>query len=81
MEKSNIQRAIEQLGEETVRKSITHAGISLGFCDLHGHYAFTGDAKCPLCPDANGTTATDVEHYIDVREAVGIDGTNPQQKL
>ena len=79
--KNGLQQAIEQLGEETVQKSITHAGISIGFCDLHGHYGFTTTKSCPACPSANGVTATDVEHYINVREAVGIDGTNPQQKL
>lgn len=81
MNKSMLQVAIDQLGIETVSKSISHAGMSIGFCDLHGHYGFTTNKSCPACPSANGVTATEVEHYINVREAVGIDGTNPQQKL
>lgn len=82
MTKTNLQKAIEQLGEEVVRKSVTHAGISIGFCDLHGHYGFTTTKSCPACPSANGVTATEVEHYIDIADAMtGMGGTNPGQKV
>jgi hypothetical protein len=80
MEKNNLQKTIDQIGKDAVSKSLSHAGISIGFCDVHGHYNFTSNNICPLCPKANGDTATEVEHYINVREAVGMDGTNPQQK-
>lgn len=79
--KNGMQNVMDQIGYDAVAKSITHAGMSIGFCDVHGHYGFTTDKSCPACPSANGVTATDVEHYINVREVVGIDGTNPQQKL
>ena len=81
MTKTNLQKTIEQIGYNAVSKSITHAGMAIGFCDVHGHYAFTASNTCPLCPKPNGDTATDIEHYINLRESVGIDGTNPQQKL
>lgn len=81
MEKNGLQKVIDQVGELYVKKSITHAGMSIGFCDVHGHYAFTSASTCPLCPKANGDTTTEVEHYINLRESVGMDGTNPQQRL
>lgn len=79
--KTQLQKAIDQIGMEAVQKSITHAGISIGFCDLHGHYGFTTDKTCPLCPSANGQTATEVEHFINIKEAIDpTAGINPGQK-
>lgn len=75
-----LQKAITEIGLEGVTKAITHAGMSLGFCDVHGHYVFTKTACCPICPPANGTTATEVEHYINVDPLQNL-GTNPQQKM
>lgn len=78
---NQLQKIINQVGYEAVAKSITHAGMSIGFCDLHGHYNFTSSASCPTCPNPNGTDATEVEHYIDIKEAISpTAGTNPGQK-
>ena len=77
--KTALQKAMDQIGEEAVIKAIP-AGAKLGRCDVHGAYLVMGEACCPICPDPNGMDATQVEHYINLREAVGIDGTNPQQK-
>ena len=82
--KNGLQKAIEQIGEASVLKSIP-TGARICRCDLHGHYMVMADITqpmCPLCPATppnNGTTATEVEHYIDIREAIGNDGINPQQ--
>jgi hypothetical protein len=82
--KTELQKAIDQIGEEAVSKSIPK-GASIGRCQLHGSYLMMADSQgsCPICPampDANGTDASDVEHYINVREIVGMDGANPQQR-
>lgn len=76
MTKNNIQHAIEQVGIDAVQKSL--GTMALGNCDVHGHYLMGTEATCPLCPAPNGTTATQVEHFINVNP---IDGTNPQQKI
>lgn len=75
-----LQKAIQEIGIDAVQKSITGAGMAMGFCDLHGHYAFTKVADCPVCPSPNGTTATEVEHYIDIKDAIDpTSGHNPGQ--
>lgn len=76
-EKNALQKACDQVGKDAVEKSL---GIALKNCDVHG--AYIGDT-CPLCPklpDANGTTATEVEHFINVNPSQQL-GTNPGQKL
>lgn len=76
--KNNIQNAIDQLGIETVSKSLGHT--ALGNCDLHGMYAIVGEPTCPLCPNANGTTASEVEHFLDIKQAFDpTSGHNPGQ--
>lgn len=85
---TNLQVAIEQVGMDAVMKSFP--GMGLGFCDVHGHYALPLQdssegmplASCALCPPnlANGTSATDVELYINLDPAHNL-GTNPQQKV
>ena len=72
--KNELQKAVDQLGKDTVEKSI---GVPVSCCDVHGCYV--GDT-CPLCPKANGTGANDVEHFIDMNPMQQL-GTNPQQKL
>lgn len=80
--KNGLQKAIDQVGMDAVQKSITHSGMTLGFCDLHGHYLFSNPATCPLCPNPNGASASDIEHVIDIKEAISpTAGTNPGQKL
>lgn len=81
-EKNAIQKSIDQIGlEATVR--YLPKGMKLYPCDIHGHYlAHYTDrmALCPLCiehnPEAEGTTATQVEHFIDIRDAIAPP-TNP----
>jgi hypothetical protein len=79
-EPTPLQEAIDQIGLDAVRKSL--AGIPLGFCDLHGHYLIVNaeQPRCPLCPNPEGVTATQVEHYINLDPAHQL-GTNPQQKV
>lgn len=85
-----VQKAIEQIGYDAVAKSL---GVHhLGFCDVHGAYVIpvqtsedhihTANDGCPLCPTnpANGTSATEVSHYIDMDPSHNL-GTNPQQKI
>lgn len=81
MDKNNIQHAIDQLGIDVVSKSLHTSGIHLGNCDLHGQYAYKETPNCPLCPAPNGVTATEVEHFIDIKDAMDYtSGNNPGQK-
>lgn len=85
-EPSPIQKSIDQVGLEAVYKSLGHAA-TLGYCDVHGHYMMpkrdsrddVQPAGCELCAPnlPNGTTATAVEHYINVTP---VQGTNPHQR-
>lgn len=82
---NELQKAIDQIGFDAVRKSIPQAII--GLCDMHGHYMSSSntESKCPGCmatPSGmgNGVTASDVEHYIDLRDgmaAMGVDIQRP----
>ena len=87
LNKSLLQGVIEQIGIEAVKKSIgidSHADLSLAYCDVHGNYAYltSKGANCPTCPQlppANGTAATEVEHFIDMNPIQ--DMQNPNQKI
>lgn len=78
-QKNNLQKAIDQVGLEAVMKPYTPQ-FDLANCEMHGHYAVPkGDTSmlCPICsmPDTphsagNGETATEVEHYIDIKDAI-----------
>lgn len=91
-EPTALQKAVDQIGIDAVMKSLGPS-VALGFCDMHGHYTMpqrtmdTPEGKappisCPSCPPnpANGTSATDVELYIDIDPSQNL-GTNPQQKV
>ena len=85
--KNELQKAIEQIGYEAVRKAIP-VGAKMGNCDLHGMYMMAPDAtalccpSCPNLPDPNGVTATDVEHYINIKDALDpSSGDNPGQVI
>lgn len=79
---NELQKAIDQLGEVTVQRYLPK-GMKINNCDIHGgflsHYS-DPNPLCPLCivPEtkANGTDATDMEHYIDLKDAIAP-GTNP----
>lgn len=83
---NGLQKAIDQVGIDAVSKAIP-AGSRIGMCDIHGAYMVhsASELVCPICPvlpDANGETATDIEHYIDIQDAMtGLGGTNPGQKV
>lgn len=86
MEKNAIQTVIDQIGLDSLRKSM--GDIALGNCDVHGHYTYdmsAGTDICPLCPQlpntpvGNGNTATQVEHYINANPIQSLQ--NPNQKL
>lgn len=79
MLKNNLQKAIEQVGLEAIMKPYTPQ-FDLANCEMHGHYATPkGDTStlCPICSMAdtphsagNGVTATEVEHYLDIKDVV-----------
>lgn len=78
--RNNIQKAIDQVGYEAVMKSM--GGIQLGNCTMHGQYAMVSDGTCPICPNPNGTTPTEVEHYINIKDMVDpASGANPGQVI
>lgn len=84
MNTTSLQKAINQIGLEAVKKSLVPYGnVLIGFCDVHGSYAYKDDnhGLCPLCPrlDNQGDTAEKVEHYINVNPIQDL--KNPQQKL
>lgn len=81
---NELQKAVNQIGYDAVSKAIP-LGARLGNCDIHGVYMVNSEAEicCPICPNtppANGTTATQVEHFINVNPMQAV-GTNPQQKI
>jgi hypothetical protein len=76
MDKNGLQKSIDQIGLEGVVKYLPK-GMKLHPCDLHGHFlSHYSDTNptCPLCishsPVAEGVTATEVEHYIDIRDMI-----------
>jgi len=76
--KSVLSKAIDDIGLLAVARYLPK-GYKIYPCDLHGHFlAHYSDKNplCPLCihadPHANGTTATEIEHWIDLK-----DGINP----
>ncbi len=81
----HINELVKSIGIGTVERYLPR-GMKLGYCDMHGHYLkhYTSDGICPQCighdPKSDGTTASDMEHYIEIRQALGMDGINPQQK-
>lgn len=84
--KNALQVVVDQIGMDAVKKSVG-TGFRLCYCETHGTYMCQADKepKCPVCSqsdnvsnEANGTSATDVEHYINPGQELG---TNPQQKL
>lgn len=86
--KNGLQAVIDQIGIDSVRKSM--GAIHIGQCDAHGSYGYNpssttaGHDLCPLCPhleNSNGTSATEVEHYLDIKAAIDpTDGNNPGVK-
>lgn len=84
--KNAIQGVVDQIGVDAVKKSVG-IGFKLCTCVQHGMYLCAVDKEpvCPVCQqsdnisnEANGTSATDVEHYVNPGQELG---TNPQQKL
>ena len=69
--RNGIQDAVEQLGEDSVRRLLN--GMALTKCTSHGHHV---GSNCPSCAKAEqypigggeGTTASEVEHFISLRE-------------
>ena len=67
--RNGIQDAVEQLGEDSVRRLLS--GMALTNCTVHGHHV---GSTCPSCAKAvqypigsgEGTTASEVEHYISM---------------
>lgn len=74
--KNNIQKAVDQIGELTVLRYLPK-GMKLHDCPMHGKFLAHYKDENPLCPlcnmdsgSGNGTTATDMQHYIEIRDAV-----------
>jgi len=73
-DKNGIQKSIDQMGMEGVIRYLPK-GMKLYDCPIHGKFvAHYKDANplCPLCiapsGDGNGTTASDVELFIDLQK-------------
>jgi hypothetical protein len=72
---NDIQKSINQIGMEGVVRYLPK-GMKLHPCDLHGMFLSHYKAENPVCPlcvqtgTGEGTTATDVEHYINIRDMV-----------
>jgi hypothetical protein len=75
---NTIQKAINEIGEEGVSRYLPK-GMKLCNCHMHGKYLAHYSDKNPLCPlctqstvsgEGNGTTASDVELFIDIRDAI-----------
>lgn len=72
--KNELQKAVDQIGIDAVVKAIP-SGTRIGMCDMHGAYMVNSESEltCPICPAIpapNGVTATEVELYIDIRDAL-----------
>lgn len=82
-EPNEIQKAMDQIGYDAVVGVVRPHG-NMRYCDMHGYYLATevvegvdhpaNEDVCPLCishnPEAEGTTATDMELYIDLKDAI-----------
>jgi hypothetical protein len=75
-DKNAIQKSIDQIGMEAVTRYLPR-GVKLYPCDIHGHFLAHCKNEMPICPlcvqhnhEAEGTTATEVEHFINVRDAI-----------
>ncbi|AGR46887.1 hypothetical protein JL_4 [Bacillus phage JL] len=73
---NDIQKSINQIGMEGVVRYLPK-GMKLHPCDLHGSFLAHYKDELPTCPlciqhnhAAEGTTATEVEHYINIRDLV-----------
>lgn len=80
-EANEIQKSIDQIGYDPVEQAIKANG-RLAFCDMHGYYLTQSEQLnedgtpvlevCPLCithdPKAEGTPASEVELFIDLRD-------------
>ena len=84
MIQSGLQKSIDQLGMELVTRYLPK-GMKIHPCDLHGHYLAhykEPDPVCPLCiktGGGEGTSATDIEHWINIKDNVqAATGFRPQ---
>lgn len=78
VDKNEIQKAIDQIGMVGVVRYLPK-GMKLHNCEMHGMYLNHYSAKepnCPICASStsgcggNGTTATEIEHLIDLKDKV-----------
>lgn len=76
MSKNELQKSIDQIGEGTVLRYLPK-GMKVHPCDIHGNFLSHYKDKNPLCPlcsadtgDGNGTTASEVELFIDMRDGL-----------
>ena len=82
---SALQKAVDQIGVMGINDRYAPRGMKVYFCEIHGAYLSPigeQNPTCPLCQAAttngNGTTATQVEHFINVRDMVAPP-TNPHE--
>lgn len=82
--KNEIQKAIDQVGQDAIQRYLPK-GMKLNPCAIHGHYLthYTDSlAVCPLCiktGTGEGVTATQVEHWINLKDSVqAMTGFRPQ---
>lgn len=76
---SNLQKAIDQIGQEVILERYQPKGMKLHFCQIHGAFLSHYSDKNPECTtcremmasnEGNGTTATQVEHFINIRDMI-----------
>ena len=76
-DKSGLQKAIDQIGITPIAEKYYPKGMRVLQCQIHGAYMAHYTDPNPVCPtcmtitncsEGNGTTATEMEHYIDLRD-------------
>ena len=84
---TGLQKSIDQIGLETVTRYLPK-GMKLHNCEMHGMYASHYKETSPLCPicpsinpEGNGTTASQVELFIDLKDAIGHNTTNTDNAI
>ncbi len=75
MDTTGLQKSIDQIGIDAVTRYLPK-GAKLHSCPLHGHFLAhykDVDPTCAMCTSTGageGTTATQMEHWIDMKDEV-----------
>ena len=77
---SDLQKAIDQLSLDTVERQLPK-DVVIHMCEIHGGFIARKDDTNPMCPlchayestepnTGNGTTATEMELLIDLKDSI-----------